>query len=159
MVLGIVFVLTFLAGALVVRDAVTKTVEQQALAVAEIVAQQAKVARSVYGKDVVGKLTRDGFGADADSAQKVGHVPIPAQFLKLVGQASSEQADKLYEYRPVSKWNLEPTQGLSDEFLRWAWPQLEAQDAAQPRGGQQTVEGRQPFRGAGGAPCAAFSGG
>ena len=133
-VLGMVFALTFLAGTLLVRDAVTRTVEHQALAVAEIVAQHAVVARSVYNKDIVGKLTRDGTGADADSAHKAGYIPIPAQFLKLVGQASSERADKLYEYRPVSKWNLEPTQGLSDDFLRWAWPQLEAQAAAKSNG-------------------------
>jgi diguanylate cyclase (GGDEF)-like protein/PAS domain S-box-containing protein len=136
-VLVVVFVLTFVAGVLLVRDAVTRTVEQQALAVAEIVAQQAVVARSVYNKEVVGKLARDGSGADAHSDQRLGHVPIPAQFLKLVGRASSERADKLYEYRPVSKWNLEPTQGLSDDFLRWAWPQLETQEAAQPDGVRQ----------------------
>lgn len=136
-VLGVVFALTFLAGVLLVRDAVTRTVEQQALAVAEIVAQQATVARSVYSKEIVGKLSHDGLGADVDSAEKVGHVPIPAQFLKLVGRASAERADKLYEYRPVSKWNLESTQGLSDDFLRWAWPQLEAQAVAAPEGGQQ----------------------
>lgn len=136
-VLGVVFALTFLAGTLLVRDAVTRTVEHQALAVAEIVAQQAVVARSVYSKDIVGKLTRDGLGADVDSAQKAGHVPIPAQFLKLVGRASAERADKLYEYRPVSKWNLEPTQGLSDDFLRWAWPQLEAQASTGAEGAEK----------------------
>ncbi|HEX5783372.1 MAG TPA: EAL domain-containing protein [Burkholderiaceae bacterium] len=136
-VLGVVFVLTFAGGVLLVRDAVTRTVEQQALAVAEIVAQQAVVARSVYNKEVVAKLARDGLGADAHSDQRLGHVPIPAQFLKLVGRASSERADKLYEYRPVSKWNLEPSQGLSDDFLRWAWPQLESQEAAQPPGVRQ----------------------
>src|SRR5204863_6268690 len=29
-------------------------------------------------------------------------------------------------------WNLEPTQGLNDDFQRWAWSELEAQDAANP---------------------------
>src|SRR5262249_10937150 len=42
--------------------------------------------------------------------------------------------DGLFSYRPVSKWNLEPTQFLSDDFLRWAWPQLEVQDETDPKG-------------------------
>ena len=127
------FVLACLLGYLVVRDAVNKTVEHQALALAEVVATQASVARSVYATEVAAKLSKDGFGPSVDSASKPGHVPIPAQFLKLVGRASSVSADKLYEYKPVSKWNLEPSQGLSDDFLRWAWPQLEAQDQANPK--------------------------
>lgn len=129
-----VFALTFVTGTLVVRDAVNKTIESQALAVAEIVASQATTARSVYAREIVGKLSRDGFGPSVDSDTTPGHVPIPAQFLKLVGRASAENADKLYEYRPVSRWNLEATQGLSDDFLRWAWPQLELQDPPQPKG-------------------------
>ena len=133
-VMSSVFALTFILGTLVVRDAVNRTVEREALAVAEIVAAQATTARSVYARDIVNKLSQDGFGPHVESAKMPGHVPIPAQFLKLVGRASSENADKLYEYRPVSKWNLEPNQGLVDDFLRWAWPQLEAQDQAQPAG-------------------------
>lgn len=133
-VLGVLFGLTFLGGTLLVRDAVTRTVEQQALAVAEIVAQQASEARSVYAREVVDKLVRDGFGSDEASENKPGHVPIPAQFLKLVGQAGAQRLDRLYEFRPVSKWNLEPSQGLSDDFLRWAWPQLEAQQRNLPTG-------------------------
>ena len=132
--IALIFVLACLLGYVVVREAVNTTVEHQALAVAEIVARQATTARTVYAREVAGKLAKDGFGPHVDSASQPGHVPIPAQFLKLVGRASSESADKLYEYRPVSKWNIEPTQGLTDDFLRWAWPQLEAQDRAEPRG-------------------------
>ena len=132
-VLGATFLVIFLMGTWLIRDAVKKTIEHQALAVAEIVASQASTARSVYASAIVGKLTRDGFGPNVESDTLPGHVPIPAQFLKLVGQASSKESDKLYEYRPVSKWNLEPTQGLVDDFLRWAWPQLEAQDPAAPQ--------------------------
>jgi diguanylate cyclase (GGDEF)-like protein/PAS domain S-box-containing protein len=132
LVLTLVFVLACTLGYLVVRDAVSRTVEQQALAVAEIVAQHATTARSVYALEVAGKLTRDGFGPHVDSHAMPGYVPIPAQFLKLVARASSESSDRLYEYRPVSKWHIEPTQGLDDPFLRWAWPQLEAQDQDRP---------------------------
>lgn len=129
-----VFVLAGCLGYAVVRDAVNRTVEQQALSIAEIVATQAKTARSVYAKDIAEKLRQDGLGSSVDFAHQRGYVPIPAQFLKLVGQASAQAHNKLYDYKPVSQWNLEPTQGLSDEFLRWAWPQLAAQDLAQPQG-------------------------
>lgn len=131
-VLACVGCLACLLGFLVVRDAVNKTVEQQALAIAQIVADQAMVARSVYAGEVAGKLAREGLAASVDFESRPGHVPIPAQFLKLVGLASAAVSDRLYEYKPVSKWNLEASQGLSDDFLRWAWPQLEQQDQPAP---------------------------
>ncbi len=126
------FLVACLMAWLVVRDAINKTVEQQALVVAEIVAREATSARSVYAADVADKLKKDGFGPSVDFATLPGHVPIPAQFLKLMGRATSRGADSLYDYQPVSKWNLEPTQGLGDDFLRWAWPQLERQDRPRP---------------------------
>lgn len=132
--LVIVFLLACLSGYLVVRAAVVNTEEQQSLAIAEIVASQAKSARSVYSSEIAEKLKKDGFGASVNSASIRGHVPIPAQFLKLMGQASSTNMDRLYEYKPVSKWNLEPSQGVSSDFLRWAWPQLERQDKTHPAG-------------------------
>lgn len=127
-----VFVLACVLGYAVVKDAVNKTIERQALGIAEIVASQATTARSVYASEIAEKLKADGFGPSVDSAGMPGHVPIPAQFLKLVGRAASANAHKLYEYKPISKWNLEPTQGLTDDFLLWAWPQLERQDQSHP---------------------------
>ena len=128
-----VFLLACAVGYAVVRDAVKKTVENQALAIAEVVASQATTARSVYAREVAEKLRKDGFGPDVNFANMPGHVPIPAQFLKLVGLSASSNSDKLFAYRPVSKWNLDSSQGLSDDFLRWAWPQLESQDQASPQ--------------------------
>jgi hypothetical protein len=46
----LVFALAGLMGRFIVKDAVTKTVEVQSLAIAEIVASQATTARSVYTK-------------------------------------------------------------------------------------------------------------
>ena len=129
-----VFSLACLLGYLAVRQAVNTTVESQALAIAEVVASQATTARSVYAMEIAAKLAREGLGPHVESEGKPGFVPIPAQFLKLVGKASSENAHRLYQYKPVSRWNLEPSQGLDDDFLRWAWPQLEAQDQPAPTG-------------------------
>ncbi len=116
----------------VVAGAVRSTIETQALTVAEVVATQASTARSVYASQIGEKLGRDGFGLHENSAGMPGFVPIPAQFLKLVGVASSERDKDLYQYRPVSKWNLDAEQGLGDSFLQWAWPQLEQQDGVSP---------------------------
>ncbi|MGH1378768.1 MAG: EAL domain-containing protein [Alphaproteobacteria bacterium] len=116
-----------------VYNAVNHTIENQAISVAEIVAKQATVARSVYSKNVAKKLKEDGTGPHIDYDEKSGYVPIPAQFLKMVGAKSANETDFLYKYKPVSKWNLEPTQGISDDFLMWAWPQLEAQDEENPQ--------------------------
>jgi len=59
-------------------------------------------------------------------------VPLPAQFLKLISQQASTESGGLFRYQPISKWNLEPTQGLDDDFKRWAWAELEKQDVENP---------------------------
>ncbi len=103
-------------------------IEFQASELAEVVARQAASSRTVYTKHVVSKLSRDGFGADLNSKHHKGYVPLPAQFLKLLAQESNQNSSGLYQYRPLSKWNLNQDQGLKDEFQRWAWAQLEQQD-------------------------------
>lgn len=117
---------------LVIQHALNYSMEQQAVTVAEIVAIQATSARSVYARDIAKKLAQDGFGPNVHSYKMKGYVPIPAQFLKHIGLESSKNTAELFYYRPVSKWNLEPSQGLSNDFLSWAWPQLEQQDIADP---------------------------
>ncbi|MBI3897362.1 MAG: EAL domain-containing protein [Gammaproteobacteria bacterium] len=133
-----VFVLIMAAVALttflVMLDAQHRLIEHEATQIAEVVARQALAARSVYTSAVADKLTRDGFGPDIASHQKRGHVPLPAQFLKLVGQEASIKSGGMFRYRPLSKWNLEPAQGLTDVFQRWAWIELERQDRPDPDG-------------------------
>jgi len=131
---GLVLGLAGVSAYWLINDTITTLVKHQAVTMAEIVARQAASARSVYGKEVAGKLRQDGFGPHLDYKQQKGHVPLPAQFLKMLGKATTQDSAHLYEYWPVSKWNLEPSQGLSDDFLQWAWPQLEAQDLANPDG-------------------------
>jgi diguanylate cyclase (GGDEF)-like protein len=118
-----------------VKEAQERIVEFQAINVAEIVARHAASGRSVYATQVAGKLQRDGSGGpNMHYDREKGLVPLPAQFLKMVGREASATSQNLYQYQPISKWNLEPTQGLSDEFKKWAWRQLEAQDQANPAG-------------------------
>ena len=109
-------------------------IEFQAVQLAEIVTRQSASSRSVYAEHVVGKLTRDGVGVASERYKdERGNVPLPAQFLKLVGERISIDSRGLYRYRPVSKWNLAADQGLSDDFQRWAWARLEAQDQPAPK--------------------------
>lgn len=118
----------------VIKEAVQRTIEQQAVAFAEIAAIQVTTARSVYAQEIAGKLQQDGYGPHVDSARHKGFVPIPSQFLKLLGEESARNTAELFQYKPVSKWNLDAGQGLSDDFLRWAWPQIERQDQPDPAG-------------------------
>ena len=116
----------------VMATAQQRIIEHEAIKIAEIVARTALASRTVYSSEVADKLVADGFGSTPESHAMRGFVPIPAQFLKLVGIESSRNSDGLYSYRPLSKWNLEPTQGLRDEFQRRAWTQLEKQDQTMP---------------------------
>lgn len=109
-----------------------KSIESHALIIADIVARNATASRSVYTNDIVNKLQQDGFGPHTDSDMHPGFVPIPAQYLKMIAKATSEKNQHLFSYKPVSKWNIADDQGLDDDFLVWAWEQLELQDIQSP---------------------------
>src|SRR5882757_8509079 len=112
-----------------------RLIEIKALDVAEVVARVATSSRSVYAERVVNKLQRDRIGYASETyLHEPGNVPLPAQFLKFVGEHASKDNGGLYHYRPLSKWNLAQNQGLADAFQRWAWQQLEAQDLSEPKG-------------------------
>ena len=130
-------VLMLLASAVtwqVVSQGQARVVEYQAREVAEVVTRMAASARSTYAQHVAEKLRADGTGPNAEYVHIKGAVPLPAQFLKLMGQRASDESTGLFRYQPLSKWNLDESQGLMDEFQRWAWSQLELQDQAEPRG-------------------------
>ncbi|WKB53860.1 ATP-binding protein [Eleftheria terrae] len=129
--LGVLLVLGAAHYAILVRSQ-EHIIEHEAVRVAEIVASQALVARSVYSREVVAKLAGDGFGSTPDYKVHPGFAPIPAQFLKYVGRDITRHNSGLYSYRPLSRWNLEASQGLRDDFQRWAWQQLQAQDRPDP---------------------------
>jgi signal transduction histidine kinase len=113
-------------------DSQRRLIEHEAVKIAEVVSHLALAARTVYTTDVADKLRTEGFGAHIDAPAHRGHVPLPAQFLKLVGREASRNGEGLFRYRPLSKWNLEPSQGLDDDFQRWAWQMLEIQDFDAP---------------------------
>lgn len=132
-ILGI-FLCMGLVAYFVVKNAVEVSMENQAVAFADIAAVQATTARSVYAKEVAAKLKMDGFGPNVDYEHMKGYVPLPSQFLKMLGLATTKNSAEIFDYKLVSRWNLNAAQGLDDDFLRWAWPQIELQDNIAPRG-------------------------
>src|SRR5690349_12695742 len=70
-----------------VNDSQQRLIEYKAVTLAEVVARQAAAARSAYTEHVAGKLQRDGRGNASETyGSEPGNVPLPAQFLKLVGE-------------------------------------------------------------------------
>ena len=121
------------SGYFVINESKHRLIEHQAINIAEIVARQAAIARSIYSKEVVAKMKSDGSAmADIDYHKKVGAIPLPAQFLKGMAANASENSDGLYKYRAVSKWNINAQQNLNTPFLKSAWRKLELQDIATP---------------------------
>ena len=131
-----VLIMALVGGAIfvIMSNAQRQLIEHEAVKIADVVARLALASRSAYSNAVADKLRDDGTGPHSDYGKRPGFVPLPAQFLKLVGYEAADSSDGLYRYRPLSKWNLEPKQGLLDDFQRWGWRQLESQDHAAPAG-------------------------
>ena len=132
---GALLVLIGVSGYFIVKQSQHDIIEYQSLEVADIVVTHARAVRSVYNANVVAKLEADGTGyAEFRHKELAGTVPLPAQFIKSVSGKASENSEGLFRYRPVSRWNLSPDQGLSSEFLKSAWLSLEMQDELAPNG-------------------------
>jgi len=134
LVFAFIMVIVGLGIYAVLIHAQAQIIELEAYRVAEVVTNQALSARSVYATEVAAKLKQDGLGVSADYMNHKGFGPLPAQYLKMISRFSSKNNDGLFSYRPLSKWNLEPTQGLKDDFQKWAWAQFEKQDQPDPKG-------------------------
>lgn len=132
--LAVGLIATGVMAYLIIKDTADFLIVKQAEDVATIVGTFAKTARSVYAQEVIGKLNKDGLGARVDHQAHEGYVPIPAQYLKMLGEATTRKTAHLFQYKPVSKWNIEPRQGLYNDFVAWAWPLLEKQDVENPDG-------------------------
>ncbi|ASJ76317.1 putative bifunctional diguanylate cyclase/phosphodiesterase [Granulosicoccus antarcticus] len=128
---GLFVVVVSLVTWMVVSRSQEQVIQFEALKLAEVVANQAAVARSAYSRLAVTKLKRDGFGASEFSDDLAGHIPLPAQFLKELSRSSLQDTDGLFRFRPISKWNLAPEQGITDSFQEWAWSQLESQNVGE----------------------------
>ncbi|HEY8027018.1 MAG TPA: ATP-binding protein [Burkholderiaceae bacterium] len=109
-----------------------RIIEHDAIRSAEIVATEVQVSRTTFSEKVANKLKKEGFGVSLDFEQHPGFVPIPAQYLRLVGADIQQQSMGLFNFNLLSKWNLHQNQGLHDDFQRWAWGKFEQQDLKNP---------------------------
>lgn len=128
---GVVAVLV-LSSYLGVVSAQQSIIEAEAVRVAKVVTEQAIAARAVYARNVVDKLSREGVPVTHSYESTLGAAPIPAQFLQLMAHEVNEKNWGLYKYRSISKWNINPSSGLSDDFQRWAFAELEKQQLSIP---------------------------
>lgn len=135
-IVGGVFVVVIVAlvtsSYLTIVAAQQSIIETEALRVANVVTEQAIVARSIYAKSIVDRLSQSGVPVTHDFEDVKGAVPIPAQFLKMMAHEANEKNLGLYRYRPLSRWNINPNQGLVDDFQRWAFDELENQRDVSP---------------------------
>lgn len=109
-------------------------IEFEAVKLAEIIADQASAARSAYAELAVSKLRNDGLGASEASDDLEGHIPLPAQFLRELSRRSQLDPNAVFSFRPISRWNLVPEQGIVDDFQKWAWAKLESQQSNKASG-------------------------
>ena len=109
-------------------------IEHEAIRIAEVIANQAKLARTIFSERVVDKLSKEGFKSHHDYTQIVGAVPIPAQFLRFMSEKTLHESNGLYSYLLFSKWNLQHDQFPKDNFQKYAWFELEKQDQVSPSG-------------------------
>ncbi|MCP4494530.1 MAG: DUF3365 domain-containing protein [Gammaproteobacteria bacterium] len=112
-------------------------IELEALRIADIISNQVLADRAIYTGKVVQKLKADGTGSDRHSLKKPGFILLPAQFVRAVADKVNEQNKGLYSYYLRSKWNLNKTQGLQDDFDSWAWQGLEAQEKSGQSSGSE----------------------
>jgi methyl-accepting chemotaxis protein len=102
------------------KDVLAEENQRQALTQADemaaAVSRQIAFDRAYYTKNVIGKLKKewDGFKASAEFHNVDTAIPLPATFVREV--AESIDRESRYHYELLSKYNINPAQGLDDAF-------------------------------------------
>ena len=119
-------------------------IHTEAERIARIVSIQVLADREVYTKSLVDKLTTDGFGADARAHFRPGYIMLPAEFIRRVAKKVERTAGDHYSYNLISKWNINPEQGLKSEFEKKAWVELSEQEIRLGPNARARLESWQP---------------
>ncbi len=124
---------------------IPEQVRQAVLKAAKIATRQIQEDRKLYTKSVVKKLKGElpGFSVNRDYHKISGSVPLPATFVREV--SDSIRQSNLYRYDLLSKWNINPEQGLSDAFEKEAFEELSG-GAAQSYSKFMPYEGKYVLR-------------
>ena len=124
------------AGFFITNQLQRNAVEDQAIKTAESVVAQMLATRSVYTKDVVGKLQADGVRIEfgPDFREKKRSVPLPATMVHLISDEVNKQG--LYTIDLISPWAINPDQLPETDWER------ESVDALieDPRSPQSRIE-------------------
>ena len=110
--LGLVVLVVGLAiagvGFVITNEVQKNAVEKQAVKTAESVVAQMLATRSVYTKDVVGKLQSDRAGIEFGPAfrERKRHIPLPATMVHLISDEVNKQG--LYTIDLISPWAINP---------------------------------------------------
>ena len=124
--LGIVVVLVWARADRKLRSQQEELVKRQAISIGVNTAQQVAATRAVYASSVVGSLKPHG----VEFAQKPdgGQAPLPAVFVGEIARKIKENGGSdSVSFVLRSKWNINPTQGLTSEFEKHGWDHLEKQ--------------------------------
>ena len=97
--------------------------------------------RANYTKKVLGKLKKDGVGASQGYAHMKGFDPLPAQFIRAIAfdiaLAQKKSGGDRFAFFLRSRWNLNPGQGLQDDFEKEGWQFLAQQQEAVLKAGKK----------------------
>ena len=120
----------------------------QANKMANTVATQVVTDRAHYVRHVVSKLKGTEFAAKDGFTESSPHVPLPATFVMgVASDISSKQSE--YQYKLVSRWNINKANALDDEFLREGFANLLAQQEQAKKEGllsaEKAYEGWKPY--------------
>lgn len=102
-----------------IYDSNMKTITQSAVRQAEVMTRQVVLERKHYVHAVVAKVR----GSDVAPILEGGYdqggtkVPLPAEFVAGIGRDLSAEFEEI-NLGLTSKWNINPNQGLSDDFLQ-----------------------------------------
>ena len=115
----------------------------QAKKMAQTVANQVITDRAHYVKRVVKKVKGSEFAAKEGFTDESPHVPLPATFVMGVAEDVSSSQDE-YKYKLVSRWNINPGNALSDDFLKRGFADLIEQEKQAKAQGQLSPS--KPFK-------------
>ncbi len=114
-----------------------RLIELQAQQIAKTVAIQVEIDRKHYTASVVEPLRNSEFAPVAEGGHEIGddRIPLPAEFVRLVSDSVSK-SNSDYRYRLVSRWNINSSTNLDDQFLITAFEDLLEQEAVAKTNGE-----------------------
>ncbi len=120
-----------------------RIINLQARKMAQTVANQVITDRAHYVQRVVKKVKGSQFAAKEGFTDESPHVPLPATFVMGVAEDVSSSQDE-YQYKLVSRWNINPGNALSDDFLQRGFENLIEQEKQAKSEGKLSAS--QPFK-------------